>query len=667
MRPLGGAGGVGRGGATGAKRDMHHFIFCCLLLVCCEPAAVSALGGPKKNLKPLEGVHRRLPVIEPIGGVYGFDVAEFPVPTIAAKEGDIVVQMHWNFLGNGDKPTVMRFVPGSPAVVTAHKNGELHWHNTIDSNPANYAMLLDLKQMVYSNRDHGITGFAFDPEFGVDGNNFAYMAIQAQPGYKKLPGLGAVVTSVPFYWGNAVVGGNWANDQCPQDAPPPNQRFCEHWGSLVRLTVDVATKKAQLDATLLMEQCGASETHGSGGIRFTSAGDMIIAYGDGSQYDNIDGTQDFGFPQYDACYNPTDPLPQGQFRSQRDEYVHGKIVQIFKASYQAKEVLVRGVDYVFLGKGFRNPFRHFVTADDTLYVADVGSAEALSERIFKTPLFANGEFNGGWPCVEGIPFDAPGNELARQTFLVQENQLPLCEGIYASLMGQPGTYLQPLYMYRGGFLDPEYPAMGARGSASITDIFVMPEYALINPKFKGKTFFSDLTKQGLWYFAQDGQQMAHVLLSGVTMVDSTVDPNTGIIYMLDHDHWRSVAIYSAEQVAVPVETLPPIPPPPPAPEAQRCHDPYNYPELEFVEDPVAGKKNTATLTIGPVQYNPLAPTETRGYNGMIPGPLMRMKVRALCASPLLSSCSPMFLSRPATHTILHFRMTWVATSSLEEL
>ncbi len=48
---------------------------------------------------------------------------------------------------------------------------------------------------------------------------------------------------------------------------------------------------ATVDSTIVLDICGASETHGSSNIAFTPNGDMLIAAGDGAQYDNIDGIQ----------------------------------------------------------------------------------------------------------------------------------------------------------------------------------------------------------------------------------------------------------------------------------------------------------------------------------------------------------------------------------------
>ncbi len=58
---------------------------------------------------------------------------------------------------------------------------------------------------------------------------------------------------------------------------------------LERLRVEGNT--ATVDSTIVLDICGASETHGSSNIAFTPSGDMLIAAGDGSQFDSIDGTQ----------------------------------------------------------------------------------------------------------------------------------------------------------------------------------------------------------------------------------------------------------------------------------------------------------------------------------------------------------------------------------------
>jgi hypothetical protein len=66
--------------------------------------------------------------------------------------------------------------------------------------------------------------------------------------------------------------------------------------------------------------------------------------------------------------------------------------------------LIKGPDYTIIAKGFRNPYRSHVTADDVVYVTDVGSGITdNTERIstFKLPppdaVGADAMvFNAGW-------------------------------------------------------------------------------------------------------------------------------------------------------------------------------------------------------------------------------------------------------------------------------
>lgn len=52
--------------------------------------------------------------------------------------------------------------------------------------------------------------------------------------------------------------------------------------------------------------------------------------------------------------------------------------------YATNQPLVKDIDYTVIGKGFRNPFRSFVTPDDILWVTDVGSGDdPFTERIYR--------------------------------------------------------------------------------------------------------------------------------------------------------------------------------------------------------------------------------------------------------------------------------------------
>ncbi len=68
------------------------------------------------------------------------------------------------------------------------------------------------------------------------------------------------------------------------------------------------------------------------------------------------------------------------------------------------------------------------------------------------------------------------------------------------------------FKYRASFLDPEYPFLAARGSASVTGIFKLPEGHALGAQYNEKTFFADLTKRGVWWFDDDDDEFPHVCL-----------------------------------------------------------------------------------------------------------------------------------------------------------
>ena len=72
-------------------------------------------------------------------------------------------------------------------------------------------------------------------------------------------------------------------------------------------------------------------------------------------------------------------------------------------------------------------------------------------------------------------------------------------------------------------------------------------------------------------------------------------------------------------------------PAPPVQPAGMCHDPFNFPELAWQQSAADGYYR-ATVTIAPASYtNRYGTTVTRALNGLIPGPIMRMKVsRVAC-------------------------------------
>ncbi len=120
----------------------------------------------------------------------------------------------------------------------------------------------------------------------------------------------------------------------------------------------------------------------------------------------------------------------------------------------------------------------------------------------------------------------------------------------------------------------------------------------------------------------------------------SVDPKTGHIFACDaHEENSRIVKLEPIELTTPSHTPPPSPAPtpsviiPPVPKATICHDPYHPPELEWTmgEDGVF----EGTLIMAAWSFQATVDTldgrlatydvRTRMYNGMLPGPLMRMQ------------------------------------------
>lgn len=50
--------------------------------------------------------------------------------------------------------------------------GEIRLYDSADATADDYIPILNIEDKVYSADDHGLVGFAFDPQFGTAGNNY---------------------------------------------------------------------------------------------------------------------------------------------------------------------------------------------------------------------------------------------------------------------------------------------------------------------------------------------------------------------------------------------------------------------------------------------------------------------------------------------------------------
>ncbi|KAG5191210.1 hypothetical protein JKP88DRAFT_174886 [Tribonema minus] len=312
---------------------------------------------------------------------------------------------------------------------------------------------------------------------------------------------------------------------------------------------------------------------------------------------------------------------------------------------------------------------HYQKSQDKLYITDVGFGDGgTTERLFvatdvsKHVPGVTQPFNWGWPCIEGLfstvddevagnfnPLDTD-SEQQRQAY-VRTNNLDVCDGVYNAVQDYvagdaPGplsdaTWRAPVFEYRVGLLDPDYPGLCTYSNAAITSVHVY-EGADMPAAYTGKLIIADYAKQCVWYFDnKPGTKepdapgsYPHVLLAGTGCVDTAEGPD-GALYCVDLLNNRILRMYAKGEgpsKGLDGPTEPPTAAPTAAPfavpdnvvVADQCFDPKNMPEFQWARQ--ADGSYAGVLEFGAVEIATATGTmRTVGYNGLQPGPIMRMQ------------------------------------------
>ncbi|KAG5188997.1 hypothetical protein JKP88DRAFT_193088, partial [Tribonema minus] len=483
------------------------------------------------------------------------------------------------------------------------------------------------------------------------------------------------------------MGFTW-NDQCrclDCDGIGPNHygNICEHPYYLDRVAVDLEAGTMTKEVTLLQVACGSSSSHGPGTV-LSIGGDLLVSVGDGSQYAELDP----GF-DVDGCYVPGAGDDQGVFRAQREDFGNGKVHRIPAALLNAPAAIaLEATSPVAIGlrQPFRM-FYH--APGDTLWIGDTGFGDGgTTERIYglndaSAPVLSTAVPNYGWPCIEGVfantadalagkytLWDTP-SEQERLRYL-EDRGLTRCDGIKlaaqaladgtappddADLMWRP-----PTYEYRVGALDPNHPDDCGGGLAAITSVFISATNGANNSSssglpadYTGKLIFADHVKQCTWFFdadpatgAPDTSVPPHVITANLGLVDIVAGPGGTGAYGIDFANARLVRMASLTAAAAPrdaiaapigggaggggakkppvaaAKTVKPTKTPKPIPAAKTCRNPRNFPELQWTRNDDGSYEGTLTLDVVMLETERGA-VRTRAWNGMIPGPLMRMQ------------------------------------------
>ena len=258
--------------------------------------------------------------------------------------------------------------------------------------------LLDISEEVGNWRDHGMLGFALDPDFLNNGH---------------------------FYVLYAVDRHHLINHGTPQYDPNVNEYFAATIMRITRYTAtgpDLAVADPASRTILLGEsaQTGVPllhESHSTGQLVFGTDGTLLAAFGDGASYSLVDAGSANGTywaqALADGIIRPAENV--GSFRSQLLNSFNGKVVRLDPSTgdgvpsnpfYDGDDP--RSPRSRVWALGLRNPYRMTVRpgtgstdpalADPgSLYIGDVGWTTWEDLHVCN-----EGGLNFGWPLFEGM-------------------------------------------------------------------------------------------------------------------------------------------------------------------------------------------------------------------------------------------------------------------------
>jgi len=303
---------------------------------------------------------------------------------------------------NWVQPVGLTFTPDGRLVVW-EKAGKI-W--LVENN--NKSLMLDISEEVGNWKDHGLLGFALDPQFPTNG--YVYLLYAVDRHHLINFGTSGYDPAANNY-NNATIG-----------------RLARYTARVSDGTIEPTSRKVLLGESISTGIPILSTTHGVGSLVFGSDGTLMVSCGDGGNASTVDGgsTQDSYYRQ--GLDDNMISIPQniGAFRAQQVDALSGKILRLDPATGDGvpsnpffDSANPRSPRSRVWALGLRNPFR-MVKRPDTgsvdpaqgnpgvFYLGDVGwdSREEMNV-VNKAGL------NFGWPLFEGFERNPAYNTIRR--------------------------------------------------------------------------------------------------------------------------------------------------------------------------------------------------------------------------------------------------------------
>ncbi len=261
--------------------------------------------------------------------------------------------------------------------------------------------VLDISPEVGDWRDHGMLGFAIDPNFDVNG--LIYVLYVVDRHYLMNFGTGSYNPATNDYF-SATIG------------RITRYRLITSGGNLV---ADLTTRTILLGESKTTGFPILHESHGVGSLVFASDGTLLASCGDGASYNTTDAGSlaetYYAQALTDGIIRSNENV--GAFKSQMLNSLNGKIIRIdptngngVSSNPYYSSASPRSAKSRVWAFGFRNPFRFCIrpntgstnpTTGDIgeIYVGDVGWSTYEELDIVKAAAS-----NCGWPIFEGLTY-----------------------------------------------------------------------------------------------------------------------------------------------------------------------------------------------------------------------------------------------------------------------
>ena len=307
-------------------------------------------------------------------------------------------------IGSGwNEPVGTAFSKDGKKLFVWQKDGKVYvcnWNASTHVYDKQATAVLDISEEVGDWRDHGMLGFALDPNYDV--NNLIYVMYVVDRHYLMKFGTSQYSSTTNEYYA-ATIG--------------RITRYKTKLNSSSQLVADLTTRTILLGESKSTGFPILHESHGVGTLAFAADGTLLATCGDGASYNEADmgSASDTYYSQAitDGIIRSNENV--GALRSQMLNSFSGKFLRLdptngngissnpFYSSSSPRSAKSRVWAF-----GFRNPFRFSVrpntgstnpaTGDiGEVYVGDVGWNAYEELNIIKAPAT-----NCGWPLFEGV-------------------------------------------------------------------------------------------------------------------------------------------------------------------------------------------------------------------------------------------------------------------------